>query len=306
MYWSKNNWRLPALSRSVPMSLSRASKGARASKYSRPSMSPGCKSRRRRLAIFASLRSRQSPGTHEGIAQISCQCRAQILCRTLLPVLDMGCVIRRLEEPGVVGLVLGEEQHRVSVAAKLTIAQRCVGGGEDACSLGGGRFPEHGPGRSLGPAPCVSEPERRQDPDRGRLGAAVAHRDPDQDVLRCGLSVLDEDVEVPVAGEHAGIEKLVLLLQPAALLVSGTQVVVREGSLGVLVQIPHVRMGRRAVEIEVVLLDVLPMVALAVGEAEESFLEDRVLAVPERDGEAQQLLVIRQPGNPVLTPVIGS
>src|SRR5271157_4046732 len=84
MYWSKNNWRLPALSRSVPMSLSRASKGARASKYSRPSMSPGCKSRRRRLAIFASLRSRQSPGTHEGIAQISCQCRAQILCRTLL------------------------------------------------------------------------------------------------------------------------------------------------------------------------------------------------------------------------------
>src|SRR5271157_2257632 len=90
MYWSKNNWRLPALSRSVPMSLSRASKGARASKYSRPSMSPGCKSRRRRLAIFASLRSRQSPGTHEGIAQISCQCRAQILCRTLLLTDDQG------------------------------------------------------------------------------------------------------------------------------------------------------------------------------------------------------------------------
>src|SRR5208337_4379916 len=84
MYWSKNNWRLPALSRSVPMSLSRANKGASASKYSRLSMSLGCKSRRRRLAIFASLPSRQSPGTHEGIAQISCQRRAQILCRTLL------------------------------------------------------------------------------------------------------------------------------------------------------------------------------------------------------------------------------
>ena len=77
MYWSKNNWRLPALSRWVPMSFSRASKGARASKYSRPSRSLGCKSRRRRLAIFASLPSRQSPGTHEGIAQISCQHRAK-------------------------------------------------------------------------------------------------------------------------------------------------------------------------------------------------------------------------------------
>src|SRR5208283_820757 len=90
MYWSKNNWRLPALSRSVPMSLSRANKGASASKYSRPSMSLGCKSRRRRLAIFASLPSRQSPGTHEGIAQISCQRRAQILCRTLLYPLPQG------------------------------------------------------------------------------------------------------------------------------------------------------------------------------------------------------------------------
>src|SRR5208337_4799152 len=67
-----------------------ANKGASASKYSRPSMSLGCKSRRRRLAIFASLPSRQSPGTHEGIAQISCQRRAQILCRTLLYPLPQG------------------------------------------------------------------------------------------------------------------------------------------------------------------------------------------------------------------------
>src|SRR5271157_4735437 len=136
MYWSKNNWRLPALSRSVPMSLSRASKGARASKYSRPSMSPGCKSRRRRLAIFASLRSRQSPGTHEGIAQISCQCRAQILCRTLLAVPSRGIFLEFVqsslvegsgvplgigEEPVEAGLVRGLGEFPVDTEHRLTL-----------------------------------------------------------------------------------------------------------------------------------------------------------------------------------------
>ena len=40
----------------------RASKGTSVSKYSRPSMSLGCKARRRRLAISASLPSRQFYG----------------------------------------------------------------------------------------------------------------------------------------------------------------------------------------------------------------------------------------------------
>ena len=42
-----------------------------------------------------------------------------------------------------------------------------------------------------------------------RLGSAVDDRDADQDILGCGLGVLDEDVEVAVFVEDAGIEQLV-------------------------------------------------------------------------------------------------
>ena len=63
-------------------------------------------------------------------------------------------------------------------------------------------------------------------------------------------------------------------------------------------------MGRRAVEVEVVLLDVLPVVALAVGQAEQAFLEDRVLAVPQGQRKAEPLMVVGDPGQAVLTPAI--
>ena len=65
-------------------------------------------------------------------------------------------------------------------------------------------------------------------------------------------------------------------------------------------------MGRRAVEVEVVLLDVLAVVALAVGQAEEPLLEDRVLAVPQGQGEAEPLLVVGDAGDAVLAPAIGA
>src|SRR5262249_4616335 len=57
---------------------------------------------------------------------------------------------------------------------------------------------------------------------------------------------------------------------------------------------------------EVVLLDVLAVIALAVGQAEESFLENRVLAVPEGQGQAETLLVVRDAGQAVLAPAVGT
>src|SRR3954453_23119494 len=64
--------------------------------------------------------------------------------------------------------------------------------------------------------------------------------------------------------------------------------------------------GRRIVEVIVIFLDVLPVVALAVGQAEQPLLEDRILAVPQRDREAQPLLLVADPGDPVPAPVIGA
>jgi len=64
--------------------------------------------------------------------------------------------------------------------------------------------------------------------------------------------------------------------------------------------------GRRAVEVEVVLLDVLAVVALAVGEPEEALLEDGILPVPQRQRKAQVLFVIGKAGDAVLAPAVGA
>src|SRR5881397_3476473 len=79
---------------------------------------------------------------------------------------------------------------------------------------------------------------------------------------------------------------------------------VRIGDLRVLVQILHVRVRRRRIEVEVVFLHVLAVVRLAVGESEHPLLEDRVLAVPQGHGEAEPLLVVGNPREPVLAPAI--
>src|SRR5262250_3688405 len=65
-------------------------------------------------------------------------------------------------------------------------------------------------------------------------------------------------------------------------------------------------MGRRAVEVEVIFLDVLAVIPFAVGQSEQTLLEDGVPGVPQRQGEAEILLVVRDPAQPVLTPAIGS
>jgi len=63
-------------------------------------------------------------------------------------------------------------------------------------------------------------------------------------------------------------------------------------------------MRGRAIEVEVVFLDVLPVIALAVRQSEQAFLEDRIATVPERKRKAEKLLFIADTGETILTPVI--
>ncbi len=84
-----------------------------------------------------------------------------------------------------------------------------------------------------------------------------------------------------------------------------SEVPVGELALRVLVEVLHVRVGRRRVDVEVVLLHVLAVVPLAVGEAERALLEDGVPLVPEGEGEAQALLVVGDPAEAVLAPPVG-
>jgi hypothetical protein len=84
------------------------------------------------------------------------------------------------------------------------------------------------------------------------------------------------------------------------------QIQIRVFILGVFIEILHVRVSRCAVEVEIILFHVLPVIGLAVGQAVYPLLEDRVLAIPQCKGKAQSLLVVADPGEAVLTPMIGA
>src|SRR6202021_3902639 len=65
-------------------------------------------------------------------------------------------------------------------------------------------------------------------------------------------------------------------------------------------------MRRSAVEVEVVFLQILAVVGLAIGQAEGTFFQDRVLAIPQGQTKAQQLVVIADAGKTIFAPVIGT
>ena len=60
------------------------------------------------------------------------------------------------------------------------------------------------------------------------------------------------------------------------------------------------------VEVEVALLDVLAVVPFGAGQPEEALLEDRVLAVPQREREAEAAFAIGDAEQAVLAPAVGA
>jgi hypothetical protein len=140
----------------------------------------------------------------------------------------------------------------------------------------------------------------------GRLGTAVGYRDADQDIFGSGLGVFHEDVEIAIAVESAGVEELEFRFGARTLAVLLTQTVIRECSLGILVQALHVGVGGRIVEVEIALLDVLSVVAFLAGQSEESLFEDGVAAVPEGQREADSLMAIANASDAVFVPAVGA
>jgi hypothetical protein len=216
-------------------------------------------------------------------------------------VLEMARGAVAAEQPGRIRLVVAEQQGRSAVAVNPVTAQLLV-------------VRLHGPvrrgrqDRPVGPVlprPGVAEPDLRQQVEGGGVRAAVVGRDLQEQVVRPGLGVLDKDVEVATIVEDAGVEQFVLRPAPAATVVLLDQVRVRELPLRILVE--HLQEGvrRRGVEVVVQLLDVLAVVALGVGQAEEAFLEDGVAAVPQGERQAQALAVVADAGEAVLPPAIG-
>ena len=221
-------------------------------------------------------------------------------------VLDVRAAVGNAEDALRVGFVFREQKRRVPFAVKVPFSKLGAGGLDDAARRAGGGLLQN---RFFGidlPGPLIAEPERRQDVQPGRLRAAVVNADLDEDLLGGLLGVFHKDVEVAILSKHPRIDQFVLKFMmppPAAGL---DQVGVRVGGLGILVEVLHVGMGRRAVEVEVIFLDVLPMVAFAVGQPEEAFLKDGIPPVPQRQGEAEPLFVVGEAGQAILTPAVGA
>ena len=179
-------------------------------------------------------------------------------------VLDVGGAVRDPEDPLRVRFILREQERDVPIAIQIELAQRGIFRRDHLVALGPTRLSEHGPVAARRPGPEITEPERRQDVDLSRLGAAIVDGDLDEDVLRRFLGILDEHVEVAALIEDPGIEQLILEVLLAPVPVGLDEISIGECGLWILIQIPHVRVRRRAVQVEVVFLDVLAVVALAV------------------------------------------
>src|ERR1700750_2500092 len=140
----------------------------------------------------------------------------------------------------------------------------------------------------------------------GWLPAAGTHADLEQDVVRRLLGIFDENVKIAIFIEDACIQQLIFHVVPVTSLVRLDQIIVRIRRLRILVQILHVGMRGRTVEVEVVLLYVFSVVALAIRQAEQTFFENGVFAIPKGDAEAQQLHIVADAGETIFTPVIGA
>ena len=123
------------------------------------------------------------------------------------------------------------------------------------------------------------------------------------------LTHLDEDVPVSVLVKQLRVHELELGDISASVLVLLLELVVGVLSLGVFVQVLHVRVRRGRVEVVVDLFDVFTVVpcisamcgddrnttllrTLATVQTVQSLLQNRVLAVPKAKSETQALVVV--------------
>ena len=217
-------------------------------------------------------------------------------------VLHVRLRVRRAEEALDVRLVFGEQQFAVAVAVQRMLAVLRVAGDERGRARSGRdlRF------RRRLPRPGVAKPQRRQEMEPAPLLSAIYDRERNQDVAWGRLRVFHEDVVIGIVGEDAGVEQFVFRVGLRAARAFCDEVCVRIGPLRILVEGLHIAVRRDVVEVEVVLLNVLAVVAFGPRQAEEALFEDRVFLVPKRGGEAEVLVRVADAEDAVFAPAVGA
>src|SRR5882762_9421300 len=152
--------------------------------------------------------------------------------------------------------------------------------------------------------PYISKPHRGQQIELRFLRTAIPGRDLDQNVFRRRLGIFHKHVEIAVIIEHARVQQLVFRVASFSLPIFLDELRVRVGRLGIFIQVLHVGMRGRRIEVEVVLLYIFAMVAFISCEAEQTLFKDRIAPVPKRQSEAYPLVTVADPPNPIFSPAI--
>ena len=139
-----------------------------------------------------------------------------------------------------------------------------------------------------------------------RLGAGIGDLDLHQKIGRACLGVVGLDHPISVLVEHPCVQELVLRFGLATSAVLESQVLVWEGGLRVVVPPTVPRVAGHGIEIPPIFLRVLAVVGLGSVQAIEPLLQDRVPPVPEGEAEAHPLLDVREAGQAVLPPAVGT
>ncbi len=139
---------------------------------------------------------------------------------------------------------------------------------------------------------------------RGRLRSAIGRGDANENIVGRLLRVLDEDIEVAVVIEYAGIGQLKFRVELAAAAIFFHEPGVRVCGLGIFVKRFQIRRRRRGVEVVVALLHILAVVAFAVGQSEQPFLENWIAAIPERHRETEPALAIGDSQQTIFAPAV--
>ncbi len=216
-------------------------------------------------------------------------------------VLHVGSRIRNAPKFFTIRFVLGEQRRRLSFEVKETAPQ--IGMLQNQIPL-----PRANRSRLLFslPAPGVAEPKLRDGMQFRRLIRSVANRQPNEHIFRRRLRVLDKEIEVAIPIEDAGVDQLELSVARASFPVFLSQTFVGVSLLRIFVEGLHVGMGRRRIEVVVILFDVLSVIALSIGQPEEALFQNRIVFIPKGKAEADSLMIVGDPEDPILSPPVGS
>src|SRR5262249_54395412 len=123
-------------------------------------------------------------------------------------ILNVRRSILRAEKTPVVGLVLREKQFSVSSAVKPSVAVIRVVQLHRDDTFDGLASAQPRPLRPRVPGPGIAKPERRQQVKLRGFGSAIDRLDSDQNVIRRGFGVFNEDIKIAVLVKNSRVNQL--------------------------------------------------------------------------------------------------